>query len=148
MTFKSAIFDKRVRISSWMPSAKYALALSSLRFSNGSTAILFSGIETATLPSADTCLMLGDSRRRKIETVIANATAETSEAAVSRNFGDQGGLTGRGEAAFCFHLRRLSLSGICELPRPFLQRLNKCRRSPCFTSHSPRSCKYGCQCRY
>src|SRR6266581_2490842 len=43
MTFKSAILDKRVRISSWMPSAKYALALSSLRFSNGSTAMLFSG---------------------------------------------------------------------------------------------------------
>jgi phage terminase large subunit GpA-like protein len=44
ITFRSAIFDKRVRISSWIPSAKYALALSSLRFSNGSTAMLFSAI--------------------------------------------------------------------------------------------------------
>src|SRR5207248_7469415 len=47
MTFKSAIFDKRVRISSWIPSAKYALALSSLKFSNGITAMLFSGIADA-----------------------------------------------------------------------------------------------------
>jgi hypothetical protein len=43
MTFRSAILDKRVRISSWMPSAKYAFALSSLKFSNGRTAMLFSG---------------------------------------------------------------------------------------------------------
>ena len=47
ITFKSAIFDKRVRISSWMPSAKYAFAFSSLRFSNGKTAIDFSGITGA-----------------------------------------------------------------------------------------------------
>src|SRR5205814_3960748 len=47
MTFRSAILDKRVRISSWMPSAKYALALSSLKFSNGITAMLFSGIAAA-----------------------------------------------------------------------------------------------------
>jgi len=34
------------------------------------------------------------------------------------------------------------------LPRLSLWRLKRCRRSPCFTSHSPRSCKHGCQCRY
>jgi len=33
-----------VRISSWIPSEKYSFAFSSLRFSNGSTAMLFSGI--------------------------------------------------------------------------------------------------------
>src|SRR5207247_8613101 len=42
ITFKSAIFDKRVRISSWIPSAKYALSGSRLKFSNGRTAMLFS----------------------------------------------------------------------------------------------------------
>src|SRR5438105_7328356 len=47
MTFRSAILDKRVKISSWIPSAKYALALSSLKFSNGITAMLFSGIAAA-----------------------------------------------------------------------------------------------------
>src|SRR6185437_3657188 len=49
----------------------------------------------------------------------------------------------------CFHLLlRLSFPGTCGLPRFSLQRLNKCRRSPCFTSHLPRLCRYGCQSRY
>src|SRR6266513_2284378 len=49
----------------------------------------------------------------------------------------------------CFHLLlRLSFSGTCGLPRFSLQRLKRCRRSPCFTSHSPKSCKHGCQWRY
>src|SRR2546429_1142965 len=49
----------------------------------------------------------------------------------------------------CFHLLlRLSFSGTCGLPRFSLQRLNRCKRSPCFTSHSPKSCKHGCQWRY
>src|SRR4029077_13026437 len=39
ITFKSAILDKRVKISSWMPSVKQAFALSSLRFSKGKTAM-------------------------------------------------------------------------------------------------------------
>jgi len=43
MTFKSAILDKRVRISSWDTVGKVALALSSLKFLKGSTAMLFSG---------------------------------------------------------------------------------------------------------
>src|SRR5246127_757872 len=49
ITFSSAIFDNRVRISSWMPSAKYALSGSWLRFSNGKTAIDFGGNERAPL---------------------------------------------------------------------------------------------------
>src|SRR5438067_11136284 len=39
MTFRSATFAKRVRISSCTPSQKYALSGSRLRLSNGSTAI-------------------------------------------------------------------------------------------------------------
>ena len=45
ITFSAAIFDRRVRISSWIPSVKYAFDLSSLRFSNGKTAMLFSEID-------------------------------------------------------------------------------------------------------
>ena len=44
ITFRSAILASRVRISSWMPSAKYALSGLRLRFSNGRTAMFFSGI--------------------------------------------------------------------------------------------------------
>src|SRR6266568_6644645 len=47
ITLRSAILARSVRISSCTPSAKYAFCLSSLRFSNGSTAILFSGISGA-----------------------------------------------------------------------------------------------------
>ena len=43
ITFRSAIFAKSVRISSWTPSAKNANALSWLKFSNGKTAIDFAG---------------------------------------------------------------------------------------------------------
>src|SRR5256885_11747145 len=42
MTFKSAILERAVKISSWTPSVKKAFAFSSLRFSNGRTAIDFS----------------------------------------------------------------------------------------------------------
>src|SRR3954463_16685373 len=39
MTLSEPIFARRVRISSWMPAAKYAASGSELRFLNGSTAI-------------------------------------------------------------------------------------------------------------
>jgi hypothetical protein len=39
ITLSAPILASRVRISSWIPSAKYAFSLSLLRFSNGSTAI-------------------------------------------------------------------------------------------------------------
>ena len=48
ITFKSPIFDRLVRMSSWMPSAKKALSLSSLKFSNGKTAIDLSTFFAAT----------------------------------------------------------------------------------------------------
>ena len=44
ITFRSAIFASSVKISSWTPSAKNPFSWSALRFSNGSTAMLFSGI--------------------------------------------------------------------------------------------------------
>src|SRR5439155_21928425 len=47
ITFRSAILARSVKISSWTPSAKKAFAFSSLKFSNGSTAMLFSVIGAA-----------------------------------------------------------------------------------------------------
>src|SRR5437868_10764483 len=47
MTFKSAILARSVRISSCTPSVKKALSGSRLKFSNGSTATLFSGMVAA-----------------------------------------------------------------------------------------------------
>src|SRR2546423_4899964 len=44
ITFRSATLARSVRISSCTPSVKNAFSLLSLKFSNGSTAILFSGI--------------------------------------------------------------------------------------------------------
>jgi len=46
-----------------MPSAKYALALSSLRFSNGRTAMLFSGIKVDGV-------ILSDTRWKKVKELI------------------------------------------------------------------------------
>src|SRR5438034_7614888 len=47
ITFKSLILARFDSSSSWMPSAKKAFSFSSLRFSKGRTAILFSGIAAA-----------------------------------------------------------------------------------------------------
>src|SRR5215831_9849465 len=47
ITLRSRTVANLVRISFWMPSAKYAFAFSSLKFSKGKTAILFSGVAGA-----------------------------------------------------------------------------------------------------
>src|SRR5882724_1267477 len=106
-----------------MPSAKYALALSSLRFSNGRTAMLLSGTRTAALlaVSSERGDAVGDDARlKKIKELATRATADTTKATTSRGFGHRGGLTGRTTADLCFHLPRLSFSGTCGLPRPSL----------------------------
>src|SRR5437762_3071959 len=92
----------------------------------------------------------GDARWKNIKELIAKATAETTKTAVSTYLGQRGVMSGRMLTPdVCFHLLpRLSLSGRCGLPRLSLQRLTRCSLSPCLTSHSPRSRKYGCQCRY
>src|SRR5438034_851626 len=68
---------------------------------------------------------------------------EPATATGKRNFGSC--LTDLTAATSCFHLLCLSFSGVCRLPRPSLQKLNKCRRRPCFTLYSPRSYRYGFQ---
>src|SRR5206468_6223921 len=121
ITFRSAILDKRIRISSWIPSAKYALAFSSLRFSNGRTATLFSGIAASALAAlvlgVDAMVARVGGRWKKINELISRATADTPTAANNRNFGDRGGPIERSASDACFHLRRLSFSGTCGLPR-------------------------------
>src|SRR6266700_7990933 len=47
ITFRSATFARSARISSCTPSVKNAFSWFALRFSNGSTAMLFSGIAVA-----------------------------------------------------------------------------------------------------
>src|SRR5882724_8664723 len=102
-----------------MPSAKYAFALSSLRFSNGRTAMLFSGTRTVALlvVSSERGDAVGgdDARLKKIKELATRATADTTKATTSRGFGHRGGLTGRTTADLCFHLPRLSFSGTCGL---------------------------------
>src|SRR6266487_3349957 len=120
-----------------MPSAKYALALSSLRFSKGKTAIDFSGIVTG-LASEGPRLGEWTRQRRKIEKPTAKAAADKSKATTSTDFGQRGALIGRIGAPACFHLfPRLSLSGRAGLPRPSLNRFTTSTLKPCFTSHSP-----------
>src|SRR6266700_6308509 len=102
-----------------MPSAKYALALSSLRFSNGSTAMLFSGRNAApAIPPEALCAIGGEPRRKRIEKPVAKAIADISKVAISANLGQRGALTGRiAPVDACFHLLpRLSFSGRCGLP--------------------------------
>src|SRR6476469_2495571 len=117
MTFRSAIFESRVRISSWLPSVRYALALSSLRFSNGNTAMLFSGTKVAGLERS-----VIDPRRKKRKKLMAKARADRSKVRNSNDFGHRGALIGRTDpSVVCFHLLpRLSFSGRAELPRPSL----------------------------
>src|SRR6266487_2028002 len=105
-----------------MPSAKYALALSSLRFSKGKAGIDFSGI-AAGLASEDPRLGAGTRQRRKIDKPTAKAAADKSKATTSTDFSQRAALIGRIGPPACFHLRLgLSLSGRAGLPSPSLQR--------------------------
>src|SRR4029077_14748010 len=110
-----------------------------LRFANGSTAMLFSGEVDG--------VILSDTRWKKVKELITIARAATTKANTSRDLSRR--LIGRITSDSCFHLLlRLSFSGTCGLPRFSLQRLKRCGRRPCFTSHSPKSCKHGCQWGY
>ena len=115
--------------------------------------MLFSGIETAPLLAVSAGgvdrVILSDTCWKKVKELITIARAATTKAITSRALGHRGRLTERTTSHSCFHLLlRLSFSGTCGLPRFSLQRLKRCSRNPYFTSHSPKSCRYGCQCRY
>src|SRR5437762_6303378 len=153
ITFRSATLARFVRTSSCTPSAKYAFSFSALKFSKGRTAILFSGIGAATLlavaPGGADVIFGNVARWKRNDELIKRAIVDASKTAVSTYLVQLRALSGRTATASCLHLRRrLSFSGICGLPRPSLWRLNTGKRRPCFTSHSPRSCKYGRQCGY
>src|SRR4029453_11988215 len=115
--------------------------------------MFFSGLKTAPLlaiPSGGVDgIILSETRWKKVKELISKARAATTKPSTSRDLGRRGRLTGRTMSHSCFHLvLRLSFSGTCGLPRFSLQRLKRCRRNPYFTSHSPRSCRYGRQCPY
>src|ERR1700719_4348417 len=95
------------------------MALSSLRFSNGSTAILFSGTKVAGLLDWITA-----PRRKKIENVTAKVTADKSTTTTRTHCGQRGVPTGRTGADICFHLiPRFNFCGKFGLPRLSLARL-------------------------
>ena len=85
---RAATLESAVRISSCTPSAKKALSLSSLKFSKGSTAILFSGTKgtTSDPDDVDTLISCGVSRsdRLQIPKPIAARTATTRAATKAR----------------------------------------------------------------
>src|SRR5438105_15629206 len=98
-----------------MPSAKYAFALSPLRFSKGSTAMLFLGMD------GPATVMTDVDRRRKITEVTAKTRIDRDRATITADLGQLVGLIGRTTADFCFHLLpRLSFSGKVGFPRPSL----------------------------
>ena len=148
MTLRSATFAKSVRIASCTPSLKCAYCVSSLKFSNGNTAMLVAGTPVFTVvpefPGSCRCTL----RRRKIDKLKASEPAANKMITMNGIFGQGSAITGRIAArAAGFHLLlRLNFAGGTEFPRPSLHRLKTFSRSPCFTSHSPKSCKYGRQC--
>src|SRR5947207_2045917 len=114
--------------------------------------MLFSEIKTVPLLPVSSGgvdgVILSDTRWKKVKELINIARAATTKASTSKDLGRRGRLTGRIMSDPRFHLLlRLSFSGTRGLPRFSLQKLNRCRRSPCFTSHSPKSCNQGCQWR-
>jgi hypothetical protein len=114
--------------------------------------MLFSGIAARALvvaaSGAGILVLSGKARWKRIKELIARAAADTTKVTTSANLGEPGDVIGR-TAEVCFDpFPRLSLLGTCGLPRSSLYKLNTCKRSPCFTSHSPRSCKCGCHCPY
>src|SRR5438477_4926939 len=83
-----------------------------------------------------------EARRKEIKNVLVSANAASRRAATSANFSQRNGRTGRTGVPPFFHLcPRFSFSGIAGLPRSSLYRLTRLSLSPCFTYHSPRSCK-------
>src|SRR5260370_41567054 len=80
-------------------------------------------------------------RRNQMAKLSASAVAAKIKAAIGVHFGQRGTETGRTGLVSFQRLRYLNFCGGARLPIPFLQRLKRCRRKPCLTSHSPRSCR-------
>src|SRR6266536_4844598 len=113
---------------------------SSLRFSNGKTAMLL--LEG---PDADGgCLT---PRRYAAYPAILMATNAALTPAHTKNF--------RRRTAVCAALRAACLSIACfrrvgrwGLPNSSVYRFTRLTLAPCLTSHSPKLCRYGCQRSY
>src|SRR5437016_12993881 len=114
-----------------MPSAKYALALSSLKFSNGITAMLFSEIADARAE------LFGCWRCQKRKLPTTDAAIATEAAMIRTGLRDGARSLAAGtKSVFCVGIvRRFGLS---ELPSSAVKRITMQIFSPFFTSHSPR----------
>src|SRR6266446_10355796 len=121
-----------------MPSVKYAFCLSSLRFSNGRTAMLLFDTAGTAAPERPR-----PHDRKEIDNAITNASADRIKAVVTIDFDQVVAATGLTlTLVFCFHrFLPVSFWGRFGFPSPSLQRLTMPIRKQCFTSHSPRSCK-------
>src|SRR5207247_1780856 len=94
---------------------------SSLKFSKGRTAMLFSGIAAralvASAPGAGALVVGCEARWKRTKELITRATADTTKVTTSAILGERGALTGW-TVDGCFHLfLRLSFSGAWGLPR-------------------------------
>ena len=86
--------------------------------------MLFSGKDAAVVAIAvalGETEAVGDARWKKVKKLTASAAADPKMAINSTDVGQAGALIGRTGTAACFHLfPRLSFSGRCGLPMPFL----------------------------
>src|SRR6266581_6957487 len=83
ITFRSATFARSARISSCTPSVKNAFSWFALRFSNGSTAILFSGIAVETPATAPTLGRAG-LKTPKYQPPTASASKQSDASTITR----------------------------------------------------------------
>src|SRR6266496_1818126 len=125
ITFRSATFARSARISSCTPSVKKALSGSRLKFSNGSTAMLFSGIAVAveTGATAPTLTWAG-LKTPKYQPPTASASKQRDTSARTRTlFFDRGKddlmAGGRASAEGICNWRTISLTDCGRRPGSF-----------------------------
>src|SRR2546430_874892 len=82
-----------------------------------------------------------DERRNQMAKLRASAASAKVKVRSKVHFGQRSRSTGRIGASSFHRFPRLNFCGVERLPIPSLQRLKRCSRSPCFTSHSPKSRK-------
>src|SRR6516165_2180763 len=130
-------------------SAKNAFDLSSLRLSNGNTAMLFSGIvvaaEIGRLGGADEAVTIFC--REKNQAAEARISRTSTAPAASTCFRSGRGAAA-GTAAATEDAPFVNFCGGLELPASSVYRLTTETRVPCLTSHSPKSDRWERHCGY
>src|SRR5689334_7041776 len=87
ITFKSETFARSERISSWTPSVKNAVSWFALKFSNGNTAMLFSGIDAGLASSEPVARFSGEDNDGERKTLKATPKTAIKRAPATKNFG-------------------------------------------------------------